>query len=96
VENGGFLILCCKNFFNISVEIYCHMYLFKKKVILNPDVVTDVAVTPVLPSAGNTGIQGEIKLSIQYKHDALHVMIMHVKDLVSWESSVVFGTNVGL
>ncbi|XP_059175540.1 phosphatidylinositol 4-phosphate 3-kinase C2 domain-containing subunit beta-like [Physella acuta] len=32
-------------------------------------------------TAGSTGILGEIKLSIQYKKDALQVMIMHVRGL---------------
>uniref|UniRef100_A0A2C9K7Y0 phosphatidylinositol 3-kinase n=1 Tax=Biomphalaria glabrata TaxID=6526 RepID=A0A2C9K7Y0_BIOGL len=34
-----------------------------------------------LNNAGNTGIKGEIKLSIQYKRDALQVMVMHVRGL---------------
>ncbi|CAL1535122.1 unnamed protein product [Lymnaea stagnalis] len=33
-------------------------------------------------TAGNTGIKGEIKLSIQYKREALQVMVNHVKGLV--------------
>ena len=45
--------------------------------------VAEITPVPVPPPSGNTGIQGEIKLSVQYKHDALHVMVMHVKDLVS-------------
>ncbi|PVD33696.1 hypothetical protein C0Q70_04956 [Pomacea canaliculata] len=31
--------------------------------------------------SGNTGIQGEIRLSVQYKHEALQVMVMHVRNL---------------
>nr|KAG5699171.1 hypothetical protein BaRGS_014470 [Batillaria attramentaria] len=42
----------------------------------------EIAPVPVAPAAGNTGIQGEIKLSIEYKHDALQVMVMHVRDLL--------------
>ena len=45
--------------------------------------VSEITPVPVPPPSGNTGIQGEIKLSVQYKHDALQVMVMHVKDLVS-------------
>ncbi|XP_041367790.1 phosphatidylinositol 4-phosphate 3-kinase C2 domain-containing subunit alpha-like [Gigantopelta aegis] len=43
---------------------------------------------PVLqPIANSSGIQGQIKLSVQYNKGGLHVMIMHCKELVD-------GTNL--
>ncbi|XP_070200165.1 phosphatidylinositol 4-phosphate 3-kinase C2 domain-containing subunit alpha-like [Littorina saxatilis] len=51
------------------------------KTNLDVPKLREIMPVPVPPPSGNTGIQGEIKLSVQYKHDALQVMVMHVKDL---------------
>ncbi|KAH9500515.1 Phosphatidylinositol 4-phosphate 3-kinase C2 domain-containing subunit beta [Bulinus truncatus] len=32
-------------------------------------------------NAGSTGIKGEIKMSIQYKRDSLHVLVQHIRGL---------------
>lgn len=40
-------------------------------------------VEPSPPRQQLRTIEGQIKLSIQYKQEMLNVMVMHVKDLVS-------------
>ncbi|KAL8561409.1 hypothetical protein ACOMHN_037306 [Nucella lapillus] len=51
------------------------------KTNLNVSKLREISPVPVAPPSGNTGIQGEIKLSVQYKHDTLHIMVMHIRDL---------------